>query len=103
MLCKCCESLDLDAASDLEIGATHHESFADLVASADNGCELCVRIVEGADERRPRRDWDCGENGGIRCFYSDSGSFLSWETGTHISVAFLDICAERGKPKQFSD
>lgn len=101
MFCKYCESLGLDAASNLEIGATHHESFADFVASADNGCELCIRIFENVDNWEPRRDCDYWGNGGIRCFYNINSSFLFWVTGTRKVVARLYICAERGKPKRF--
>jgi hypothetical protein len=52
MLCQTCKSLDFDklipVEADLEVGVIsgtkHYENFADLVAAAKSGCELCVII-----------------------------------------------------------
>lgn len=45
MLCRFCQSIDLDLAAS-ESGAPHHASYADLIASAEEGCELCRHIHE---------------------------------------------------------
>lgn len=65
MLCQFCTDLDLDrlegvgtgsadssptSSSGLEDGLPHHASYADLVTSADAGCELCA-LVRGQHQK----------------------------------------------------
>lgn len=77
MLCNYCKILDFDAALDHNTGALHHESYADLVASAKSGCQLCTWIHE---------DWmnnaeQYGDDGRLRCLYNDVDSCLYWYLG----------------------
>jgi len=55
MLCQTCNSIDFDELfpieADLEArvvsGTKHHKNFADLIAAAKSGCELCA-VIEGS-------------------------------------------------------
>jgi hypothetical protein len=102
MLCKYCESLDLDAASDLEVGALHHESYADLVASAKDGCDLCIQIAEEEEEQISREDPDDMYVGRVMCFYDPFGPGLYWQILGGSGLIRLHICAAKGKLKQQS-
>jgi hypothetical protein len=99
MFCKYCESLDLDAAAPWHgSGAPHHESFADLVASADNGCELCKRITGDAKKDWRNRFEECLHSSErITCHYDDLGQSLYWRAGRRASFLHLYICAAKGK------
>jgi hypothetical protein len=43
MLCQFCREVDWDTLTEGS-HATHHQSFADLVVSAEGGCALCAAI-----------------------------------------------------------
>jgi hypothetical protein len=55
MLCQTCNSIDFDKLIPNEAdwgagvvsGTKHHENFADLIAAAKSGCELCA-VIEGS-------------------------------------------------------
>ena len=54
MLCEFCREADWDALTDDPYAGTkHHQSFADLVLSAEGGCDLCQAIC--AEEERARK------------------------------------------------
>ena len=94
MLCNHCRILDFDAASDESIGALHHECYADLVASAKGGCQLCWWIYD---------DWmntseQYGDDGRLKCQYNGVDSSLYWYlgdlNGDPIAVTF--VCTADG-------
>lgn len=45
MLCSFCKNIDLDQLSE-EQGYKHHVSCADLIQSAQHGCESCTLILD---------------------------------------------------------
>ena len=106
MFCKYCESLDLDAATAATpwsgSGAPHHESFADLVASAANGCELCQRIADTTRKENPEKSeeelHDRVDSGRIYYFYDREDSSLYWRIGELIGFPGGYICAAKGQP-----
>lgn len=94
MLCKFCESLDLDKATREEVdsadldnpdiadgaeGAVHHDTYTDLLLSAENGCDLCTRICEHerAQNRRLSSMSMQLSNKQIRCYYDPGISCLT--------------------------
>ena len=81
MLCTFCESLNFDAACSKR-GATHHETWSDLCASAEAGCELCMKILGCGHDRGHQRASEAHaiDNGHekIRCFYDNDNSWLFW-------------------------
>ena len=101
MFCKYCASLDLDAAptfGDTEDGAPHQESFADLVASGDNGCELCKWITDYARNDDPEMFQEyLHSSERLTYYYYSLDSYLLWSTRRH-NVAVLNICAAKGQP-----
>ena len=101
MFCKYCQSLDIDAATAATPwsgkGAPHHESLAALVASADNGCELCKWIADEAKERYPERFQQyLHSSRRIYCWYYMRPAFLKWKIG-EVGFAELYICATKGQ------
>ena len=54
MLCNFCHYIDFDLA-DSEYGAPHHANYHDLVASARNGCDLCLLVQEIGDAKDHQR------------------------------------------------
>lgn len=90
MLCRFCQTLDFDAACSKQ-GAAHHESRADLDASAAAGCELCVkiRLAQPADREIQK----------IRWFYDSDNSELYWASYPYKVddvIARVHVCTTHG-------
>lgn len=94
--------LDFDEAAAFDRQVTHHASYADLVESANGGCELCQRIRDGHEEKvarskDPELDLD-GDDTQITCTFNRLGQFLLWEQRQqkHGIEVSMDVCTEAG-------
>jgi len=64
MLCRMCKNIafdqliptDGDLAAGVVSGTQHHETFADLVAAASSGCELCTMIEKNVVQQALSRE-----------------------------------------------
>lgn len=97
MLCEYCKVLDFDAAS-TEPGALHHKSYADLVASAENGCQLCTWIYDdGMSLSKFVEQYGHGDR--LRCWYSTYTSTLFWGSGDNgplHTITKKNVCSTEG-------
>lgn len=110
MLCHFCEDIDLDQAATVE-GVAFHASFADICASANDGCQLCM-VLRAQVEEVKQKEWqwhsrndlllllDTMMDTRIRCKYDEIGPALIWEQdpeGHNIRIAYLHIHTTGGK------
>ena len=103
MLCAFCQTLNFDAACSKQ-GATHHETWSDLCASVDAGCELCTKILESNHDIYDQRASETHEIHNrlrkIRCFYDNDNSSLFWAGHPYKfanRIRSIHVCTANGK------
>lgn len=97
MLCKFCDDLDLTRAAS-EGGASHHESYSDLLASAERGCELCVAIQRQHEETIV--DDDLYDSDKVVCRFAREDQSLYWQyrnCSDRDRLATFHVCTSKGK------
>jgi hypothetical protein len=100
MLCYFCKDLDLDQTGQIcSKGAVHHASLTDLMASAEEGCELCMLIRDRSQKGNLTDQID--QNKCIRYLFCDrtSHSILYFVQGNGLFPnvhARLNVCTTEG-------